>query len=377
MHAKHLNTVNFAQAIRQIRAAAAAGNCPLLVGDPGIGKSSITKPIAKSLNLTHVPLIGTTLDSVDVGGALVVDQTGDEATVRRVVMAALRRACAEPCLLVIEEVTCLPQDVQAALLDVLWSRHVGDGVPLHPGTVIVALTNPIEQAPNASEPAASLIGRFSPILYVRPTVGEVVDYFSAVLGADDSADVAASWFRDWAATASAVTDLIQFAPPDISLNEGAPWAAPRAWEYGLRQAANVEALGLADGLDADEVKEDVFLALCGSVGKDKAQNYLAVRDLRDLYDSPADVVKDPHNAKCPDDVKTQIGALGLLQEVARLDAYAAWIFAARLRPEIGQAAGQALTPRQVPRKSKWLKDGEQARVKLMSQVGRRRRQRVA
>lgn len=375
MQTKHLNSISIAAAIRQIRAAFTCNNKVALVGSPGIGKTSICGPVAESLGLAYLPIIGVTLDRVDVGG-LPAMQNGEFV---RVVMKALRRACEEPCLIVWEEVTCLPPDVQAALLDVLFSGKVGDGTPLHPETRQLALWNPVEQAPNASEPAASLINRFSPIVVVRPTVDEVADYFNEVLGADDANDPAGLWFRDFAATLGHVSKhgLVQLDPPDASINEGAPWGSPRAWEYGLRQVAALEALGRADGLPADEIANDVFHGLAGTVGNVQAQSYLAVRKLRDQFPTIDEIVKDPANAKLPERPETQIGALGLLQEVAYKDAYAAWIYAARCREEIGQAAARALTARQVPKASPHKVAGNQARVKLMSRIGHRRSRRNA
>jgi MoxR-like ATPase len=391
MHAKHLNTTTIAGAVRQLHAAALVGNAPMLVASPGVGKSSITRPLAKALGLHHQPLIGTTLDGADVGGLPYID----EGEVKRLVIKALREACERPTLLVIEELTCLPEDVKATLLDVLWSRQVGDGEALHARTVIVAVTNPIEQAPNASEPAASLINRFAPIVCMRPGIDEVAAYFGGVLGADpgseaDEIDLPAvsdkdrerivertrAWYRDWAATLRGKsTGIVTFDPDDSSCNEGKPWGSPRAWEYALRAAAALEILGELAGDDDATIADDIEIALAGTVGQENARAYLALRKLRDLFDSPEHTAKHPDTAKLPEDVAHQLGALSLIAEVTRIDAYAGWVFTGRLAPELAQAAAQGLLKCKVNRRSKWAKDGDKIRVKLCARVGARRNRR--
>lgn len=394
MHAKHLNIVTITGAIRQLHAAALVGNAPLLVASPGVGKSSICRPLARALNLRLVPLIGTTLDGSDVGGLPYVQ----EGEVRRLVLRALRDCCAEPCLLVIEELTCLPDDVKATLLDVLWSRHVGDGDPLHPQTVIVAVTNPIEQAPNASEPAASLVNRFAPIVAMRPGIDEVAGYFAHVLGAepgDESPEIAElpaiddaareriaergrAWYRDWSATLTGKSSgIVVFDPDDASCNEGKPWGSPRAWEYALRAAGALEVLGEIAGDSPADIADDIEIALAGTVGKESARAYLALRKLRELYDSPAETAKSPDTARLPEEPGQQVGALSLIDEVARIDAYAAWVFTARLVPELAQVAAHGLLKRKVNNRSKWARAGQAAMSGLASKVAARRNRRFA
>lgn len=397
MHSKHLVTTNIQGAIRQLHAAALVRNIPLLVSDPGAGKSSIQRPLARALNLRLVPLIGSTLDGSDVGGLPYIDDDGERGrVVKRLVLKALRVACEEPCLVVVEELTTLPDDVKATLLDVLWSRQVGDGEQLHPGTILVGLTNPIEQAPNASEPAASLINRFAPIFHLRPAADEVADYFAGVLGADpgsecddivlptvDDAALARidertrQWCRAFAATLRTQSSDLLESPDDASCNEGKPFASSRAWEYALRAAAALEILGELAGDDVADVADDIELALCGTVGPHAGRAFLALRKLGELYDSPRDTAAAPDTAKLPEAAGEQVGALALISEVARIDAYAAWVFAGRLRPELAQVAAQGLLKAKVNRKSKWAKPGEQARVKLAGAVVARRRRRIA
>jgi hypothetical protein len=118
---------------------------------------------------------------------------------------------------------------------------------------------------------------------------------------------------------------------------------------------------------------ELFSLLRLRVGAAEAQGYVAVRELREFLPTAEDVLTDPTKAKVPEDVGHQIGALGLLSEVCKVDAYAAWAYAERLVPEYQQAAAQVLRSKVGKKdgKSKHRKAGAKARQAILGAVGRR------
>lgn len=363
----NLTSLNIASAIRQLIAAIAANITIMFEGDPGVGKTSVTSQVFKTLNadgrFTHmVTLIGSTLDPTDVGGFPVV---GADGSFKRVPIHQIKIASEHPTLVVLDEFSCAPKGVEATMLRLLLPDHDGirwaGDTPLHPDSYVLALSNPPEQAPGGFERSAPTTNRMG-IFWFAPDYDEVRSYFNTVLGEGDSEDPTsfAALARDFAATLAAKPDLLQIACPDSAL-EGAPWASPRGCEAGLRHMA---------ALGPDATHEEQLAALSGSMGAHSAQAYLAIRKLREHLPTVDQIKTDPAGALVPDKPDHQIGALGLLQEVANRDVWAAWVYAARLRPEIAQAASHGLQPRNISRKSKHAKAGIKARTKLMSAIGK-------
>ncbi|KKL12080.1 hypothetical protein LCGC14_2539320, partial [marine sediment metagenome] len=65
----------------------------------------------------------------------------------------------------------------------------------------------------------------------------------------------------------------------------------------------------------------------------------------------------------------QVGALGLLANVADADCWAAWIYASRLRDEIGASAAKALMSRRQHGKKRFQAKGKKAMVTLLGKAG--------
>jgi hypothetical protein len=274
-------------------------------------------------------------------------------------MQVLQRACDEPCLLFLDEVSTAPPPVQAAFLRILHDRVVGD-TPLHPGTRIVAACNPPEMSPNGFELTAPFVGRFA-IWDFEPTLDEVRKFFAA-LGNETDDERLSTVALEWVATSEAEPRLIQIQPPAAALQTGAKWASPRDVERALRLEA---------ALPADVSPDIQWAAWAGCVGEDAAQTYLAIRKLRGKLPTVSEVASDPLTALVPEH-QYQIGALGLLANVATRDLWAAWAYAARLDEEIASAAGRALMRRKQPAKQpeKWTKLGGQARARYGSLINK-------
>ncbi len=344
--------LNFSSARAVILPYLRANKPVLLFGSPGVGKTTLAGDIAREIDLPLVTIIASTCDPTDFGGFPVVQPDG---AFDRVPMRAIRQASEAPSLLFLDELTTAPPAVQAALLRGVLDRVFGD-VELHPETVIMAAANPPEQAPGGMEPAAPLMGRFAAYNFA-PSLDEF-KAFLAGLGSEESRLRALA--LDLSATLEHAAELVVMDPPPAAVNDGAKWASPRDWHRGLEAWAECE----------DQSDDLAHLILSGSLGEHASAGYLAIRKLREHLPSVREIVADPASAQVPDSADYQLGALGLLSEVASVDCWAAWIYAVRLREEIGAAAARALVKRSRPAASPHKSAGHRAMVKLLGRIGR-------
>lgn len=374
MNPKHFETVNRKQLEFMMRVAVRANTTFGVISSPGFGKTTIAQIVAAKMGRTVLSLILPGMDGADIGGVGVL-KNGEFV---REPLKLLKLATEEACIVIWEEATCATQDVQAAMLDPIFSRRIADGIPFHPDTRHFVLFNPENEAPNASPLALSLSQRFGVVHFV-PSIDEVVEYFAGnneyenIMGGEKSKDPAREWFARFAAyCAHNASELIQLVPDDAAINEGARTGLPRNWEYALRNAAACEI-----EMDADKIEkgpERHFLlrvALAQFVGATRATTLLGRIALEEKFPSVEQIVKNPAGCDLPGG-EDQIGVLGLLQSVARKDAWAAWIYAGRCRPEIQAAATVGLGSRtKVPPRSPHAKAGREARNLLCGKVGNR------
>lgn len=347
--------LGFTDASATIAAFIQANQPVLLVGSPGIGKTALMRDLAAYLDLSLVTIIASICDPTDIGGFPVVRQDG---AFDRVPMRAIRRAADEPVLLFFDELSCAPPQVQAALLQGVYSREFGDAT-LHEGTRIVAAMNPPDQAPGGYEVAAPLVGRFS-IFDFEPSLDEVRGYFYSL---GDEGSRLRSCALDFAATSEREVSLIAMHPPQAAIVDGAKWPSPRDWERALRAWAELPE-------DADQ--RTVSLVLGGSLGQQAADAFIGIRKLRESLPTVSQIAKDPAKAKVPTDVSVQIAALGLLANVARRDYWAAWVYCERLADEVGAALCRSLMKLAKHKSSspaKHEKAGHKAMQNLLGRVG--------
>lgn len=355
-----LPTVSFATTHDVLKISLAANQAVLLLGDPGVGKSAIVYKLAKELDMPLHILLGSTLDPTDIGGLPVVRLDGKG--VDRCPLQVIQDAANRPCILFLDEISAAPLPVQAAMLRLILERVAGD-VVLHPETRVVAAANPPEQAPGGFDLSAPLMGRVC-ALHFRPSESEVLDFF-ATLGEEGSALREES--RTFAAVAACTPDLLQVDIPKECVTGGKPWGAPRAWERVVR--ARAAAIALGGGLPP----ETEAALMAGSVGTHAATAYRAIMSMIGELPSVAEIVKDPKNARIPEDTHKQVAAVGLIGRVAEANLYAAYIYTARLRPEYAMAAHKILMTmaHKAPSLSDPLaKDGVKARVELTAAVKR-------
>lgn len=357
----NLPRANFATTVDILRMAAIANQTVLLIGDPGIGKSALMEQMAREIDMPLHTLLGSTLDPTDIGGLPV--RRPDSSAVDRVPLACIYEASRAPCVLFLDELSAAPGAVQAAMLRLILERAAGD-VKLHPETRIVAAANPPDQAPAGFELSAPLMGRMC-VIHFRPDETEVLDYFATLGNDSDDAESFDRALRDesllFMAVANAMPEILQVDIPQDCVTGGQPWGAPRSWERAVRARAAAIALGI------DPLSAGVFNATAGSVGLRQATSYNGVLKMITELPSVDEIVAAPDEAQMPRDRVKQVAALGLMPRIAKVNLWAAYIYAARMAPEFALAAHKTLLPLAKyapPLTDPLTKRGSAARAKL-------------
>ncbi len=151
----------------------------LFRGPTGIGKSHIAAGIADTLELPFIDVRGSTMDEAKVGGLPDMKSVDELKVATFVVPSWFKRACQEPCLIMLDELNRSMMQVQQAFFQIVLDRELGndaDGIPhrLHPETRIIAAVNVgSEYDVNDMDPA--LLRRFW-VCDLEPTVGDWVDW---------------------------------------------------------------------------------------------------------------------------------------------------------------------------------------------------------
>jgi hypothetical protein len=217
-----------------VRAYLAADVPVLLWGPPGVGKTAAILALARETGAHAEVLIGSTLDPIDVGGYLVPHADGVRQSpapwARRLVEALEKR---EPAWLVLDELSCAPPSVQAALLRLVHERRAGE-VDLT-GIRVVAAANPSDTAADGGELTAATANRWAHLNW-EVDVGEWasgtlrgwVDGHSSTRKASIAAGIAAFVQRH--------PKSLLTVPLDIGA-AGRAWPSPRAWTAAIAAAA--------------------------------------------------------------------------------------------------------------------------------------------
>ena len=364
-----LPVLNYRQAAEAVAACLRAKRTALLLGAPGVGKSSLVKDAAAALGLPCYILIASNMDPTDVAG---LPYRGPDGHVHRELFPEIRACVEAPGVLCLDEVTTMPKSVEGPLLRVALERNAG-GQPLHPDSPVIMCANPPEQAPGGLELSAAMINRVVVLRYAPSIatagsdIGEISAYFSgdpvraqaSVLSPEEMAAPLRAEMSDFAVTLQADPTLVQLDPPRASIDGGEPWASPRAWEIGLACFA-------ARGGQEDVVGEAL---LSGAVGPHAALAYLTIRKLRAHLATVEEILADPSHAKIPTEDSYQIAALGVISRVAEVDLWAAYVYTRRLpRIEYAAACVRFLVKRAPKKGGKWQVAGTKAMVTLLAQI---------
>ena len=163
---------------------AIAGTLPphiaiLLRGPTGIGKSHVSRGLAAEMGLPFIDVRGSTLDESKVGGLPNMKAVDEKNVATFVVPSWFKRACEEPCVIMLDELNRSMPSVMQAFFQIVLDRELGndeDGLPLalHPETrVIAAVNHGSEYDVNEMDPA--LLRRFW-VADIDPSLGDWVNW---------------------------------------------------------------------------------------------------------------------------------------------------------------------------------------------------------
>lgn len=385
-------TLNLHETAIAVAACARAGRVPLVLGPPGIAKTTlvaaVTPMIGKALGYApgkygHAVCVLSNREAVDIGGYPVV--LSDDR-VEQKLFGTLREAAERPCVLNLDEFLTCSQSVQGPALRLTLERYAGEQ-PLHRDTRVVCAANPPDQAPGGIQLTAALVNRVV-IIHCRPTVQEVAHYFcgrkEASLVTDLDLPDDATWqarramFMDTAGVLfEARVDFLCFDPPQASISGGEPFASPRAWEICC------DVIAALPPRYADGTHPIMQALVFGILGSGTGVSFLSIMRAKNHLPTIAEVLADPVNAKLPDErimIDTDEGrkpigrdvtfaAIPLVIEAARVDTFATWVYVDRLPNEIKAAVAKSMAVFvKSPPGSPWLAKGQQAMLRTIQQL---------
>jgi len=274
--------------LRVIDAATRAHVVPLLMGDPGVGKSSLVNTLARAAGGRCETVLGSLRETSDFNGLPVV---GPDGVYLEAPAWAKRLASGESTHLLLDEITTVPAHVRKAMLGVVLDRTVGD---LHlPNQVrILAAANPASIAVDGDDLDAPLANRFLHLTYA-PGAEAWIDgmtsgwHLPALDGVvDPSPERRVVMRAQVAAFIRHRPDLLHRLPTDAASAAG-PWPSRRTWTM------TADLLSALTPCTSDPTGENAeFVAVTGLVGDGAGAEFLSWRRLNDLPD-PVDVLAAP------------------------------------------------------------------------------------
>lgn len=288
------------EAEQSIRACITVQQPLFMWGQPGVGKSSLIRQVAKALDLELIDLRLSLLDSVDLRGF-------PHMTNGRMAFATPIFLPTDPDskgILFLDEMNVAPQAVQAAAYQLVLDRRLGE-YKLPDGWAIIAAGNrETDQGVTYTMPAP-LANRFTHIDF----------------------DVHFDDWRAWALNNSIrpeVTNFISFRPG--LLNDFDPdkraFPTPRSWEFVSK---------IIDSTDSDAVERELIK---GSVGEGAAAELAAFLKVYRNLPNPDVVLMNPSTAQVPTDLATLYALCGALSTRANENNFDRLVqYCERIKPE--------------------------------------------
>lgn len=298
----------------------------LMIGTPGEGKTQLIQGVACALGRACETVIGSVREAADFAG---IPARSPEGTLELLPPAWARRLVLDPStVLFLDELTCAPPAVQAAMLRVVLERYVGD-LRIPDEVPIVAAANPPALAADGMPLAAPLANRFCHVWFeadpLEWAAGMVAGWATtrSIMSGIDPNRLGASEAMWRSITADFIRrgGPLRAIPADLDA-QGGPWPSPRSWFQATRLA------GAADASDAGEEVQQLLVAGC--VGEGAARSLLGFAADLQLPD-PEDVLECPElmpGALRGDQVWAVLGAM--VSVVRRTPTEARWVAAWRV-----------------------------------------------
>jgi ATPase family associated with various cellular activities (AAA) len=367
-----------------VAACARAGRTPLILGSPGVGKTSLVRAVAPMVaralgypekDYPTICCILSNRNPVDVAGYPMI--TSDDS-VKLEVFGTLKEASTRPCILLLDEFLTSDAAMQGPALRLVLEGYCGE-TPVHKGTRIVCAANPPEHSPGGMEMSAALTNRVV-IINCRPSLEEIAAYFRDdpeksldmhLSLPDDAAyqEAKKRYMLTFGVMVEKRPELVCLEPPEASVSQGEPFASPRAWEMCC------DVLAALPVGEYTKPASKVFRAVTeGTLGPTTAMAFVSVLRARDHLPSIKEILESPENCALPNEnqvitkdngVQEAIGqdvtfaAIPLILEANRTDSWAALIYAKRLPAEIQMAVSRAICAHStMPENSKWKDKGQ-------------------
>lgn len=264
------------------------GGAPLLLwGPPGCGKSAAIMAAARREGLPTEVVLASIREPADFAGLPVLQPDG---WVRLAPPSwASRLAQAGRGVLFLDEISCAPPAVQAAVLRVVLDRVVGD-CQLPPDVVIVAAGNPPSQAAGGWDLSPPLANRFVH-LHVEVDPVSWAEEFPGYWGSAPRLPGidASRWARARALVAGFLRNrpaLLSAVPADPD-QAGRAWPSPRSWDHASRALA---------WMGGDPMAAAPWIA--GAVGDGPAMEFMCWVEEADLPD-PEAIITAPRGWMVP------------------------------------------------------------------------------
>ena len=286
-------TVTPSQATRICKALVREGLPLMLVGSPGLGKTSIGKQVADSLGFEFIVTHPVVSDPTDYKGMPWVRTTerGSEADFLPFGDLLQMINAPRPTLVMLDDLGQAPPAVQAALMQVLLARRV-NGHKISDHVRFIACTNRREDRAGVSGILEPVKGRFATILHLEADVDAWVE-----------------WALDQGLPPEVIA-FIRFRPELLSAFE------PTAEMTNTPTPRNVESVGSLLGAGLEE--RDLFPAIAGACGRGWATEFLAFRRAVDSIPDPDDIIAHPGSAMVPREPSTLYALCGALARMATL-----------------------------------------------------------
>lgn len=204
-----------------LRATLETGTSVLLVGPPGIGKSTLAQNLALAMQKKLIDIRLAQKDPAELGGVYFPDR--ETQTLRLFPPSWVKQACDEPCFIFLDEFNAAVTKLhQAAAYQIVLEKRIGE-FQFHPDTVVLAAGNREEDNAIVTPLSSALCNRFAHF-EMRPD--------------------AESWLH-WASENNINENIIAFIQSygeDVlfTVSEDNAYPTPRSWEMTSRILSKVD-----------------------------------------------------------------------------------------------------------------------------------------